>query len=81
MRRRSSVVEVDEDDLLPGSERELAFYDRNRLRRSDHRCAQVCVRVGVVVADVVLVVTGRRDQPVEQRLEIVRRRRARTPSW
>ncbi len=51
-----AIVEVDQDQLLPGPEREPPGHDRDRLGRSRQRRALVCVRVRVVVEPIVLVV-------------------------
>ena len=57
-----AVVEVDEDQLLPGPEREPPALDRHDLGRADDRGPLVGVRVAVVVQAVVLIVAaGRRS--------------------
>ena len=61
-----AVVEVDQDELLPGAEREPPADHRHLLGGADQRGALVGVGVGVVVEPVVLVVALDRDQPVEQ---------------
>ena len=66
-----AVVEVDEHQLLPGSECETAVLHRHDLRGADDRSALVRVRVRVVVEAVVLVVAVRWDQPVEQGTQVV----------
>ena len=75
-----AVVEVDQDQLLPGAERQAAADHRDLLRGADQGGALVGVRVGVVVQPVVLVVAVDGDEPVEQRPAGRRPRRARTPS-
>jgi hypothetical protein len=64
------VVEVDQDDLLPGSEHELTADDGHALRWSDQRGFQVRVGVGVVVEPVVLVVAARRHKRFQQRRHV-----------
>ena len=51
-----AIVEVDQDQLLPGAEGEAAIEDRDRLRGTDPRRQLVGVGVGVVVEPVVLVI-------------------------
>src|SRR5205823_5234690 len=58
------VVEIQQYHLLPGSERETALDDRDRLRGADDGRAHVRVGVGVVIEAVVLVVALRGDQPL-----------------
>ena len=54
-----AVVEVDQDQLLPGPERQAPVDHRDLLGGADQRGALVRVRVGVVVQPVVLVVARR----------------------
>ena len=51
-----AVVEVDQDQLLPGAERQSPADHRDLLRGADQRRALVRVGVGVVIQPVVLVV-------------------------
>ena len=65
-----AVVEVDQDEVLPGAERQASVEDRHGLRWADHGGALMRVRVAVVVEPVVLVVAGGRDQSLEHRPQV-----------
>ena len=75
-----AIVEVDQDQLLPGAERESPADHRDLLRGAEERGALVRVGVRVVVQPVVLVVALGRDETVERGPAGRRPRRARTPS-
>ncbi len=64
------IVEVDQHDLLPGPESQAAADDRDGLRGPDQRSPLMGVGIAVMVEAVVLVVTARRNQPVQQRLQV-----------
>ena len=57
-------------DLLPGSEPQTPVDHGDRLRRADHRRAEMRVCVGVAVSPVVFVVLVGRDEPFQQLAEV-----------
>src|SRR5450755_4076498 len=50
-----TIVEVEQHDLLPGSERQSSVDHGDRLRGTDQRRPLMGVRIGVVVEPIVLV--------------------------
>src|SRR5690242_8318262 len=65
------VVEVDEHDLLPGAEQQLAAGEGNRDRRPDEGGPHVAVPVGVGVALVVLPAVVLGDEALEGVVEVL----------
>src|SRR5438552_7559956 len=65
-----AYVEVDQHDLLPHTERQLAVLDRDRKRGADQRRAEMAVGVGVARGEVVQVgrILGR--QLLQEFLEV-----------
>ena len=61
-RVRATIVEVEQDDLLPGAETELAMFDRNGQGWPEEGSAQVGKTVIIAPAIVVMIAAiGRND--------------------